>query len=284
MPAAHSPNPIDLHTHSTASDGQLSPSGLIRHAAEKGIRLLALTDHDTTDGLAEARNQAGGEDGPRLIAGVEISTNWFGHSIHVVGLDFDPAHPDLRRGLSEQARRRESRAIGIAERLEKHGVKNAYQGARAFAGDGPLGRAHFARYLVQQGFAGDERKVFKRYLIRGKPGYVANQWPRLPEAVEWITRAGGIAVVAHPARYKLTRTKLRELLLAFREAGGRGLEVVSGSHHAGDNQQMAGLARQFGFLASVGSDYHGPRYFWLEMGRLPPLPPGCAAIWEAFQE
>lgn len=274
-------NTIDLHTHSIASDGELSPTALVRHALACGLEMLALTDHDTIAGFAEAREAAQGTC-LRIIAGSEISVNWHAHVIHILGLNIDPDNVNLQRGLSSQAEQREIRAHKIAELLEYHGLRNAYAGAKTFAGGHPPGRTHFARYLVQQGYAGDVRKVFKRYLAHGKTGYVAAQWASLEQVVSWITDAGGVAVVAHPARYKLTRTKLGQLLDAFKEVGGAGLEVVSGSHNPNDTLQMAALAQKFGLLGSVGSDYHGPRHFWLELGKLPQLPAGSRAVWEGF--
>jgi predicted metal-dependent phosphoesterase TrpH len=275
------PLQIDLHSHSTASDGELTPSQLVQRASERGVHTLALTDHDTTDGIAEARAAAGAL---RLIPGIEISVSWHSHVIHIVGLTIDPDNPNLQQGLVQLNAQRQQRACKIARELEKLGLKNAYEGAKKFAGGQLIGRTHFAHLLVEQGLAKDIRGVFKRYLIRGKPGYVAAQWAHLEDALNWIKSAGGIAVVAHPARYKLTRTKLKQLLSEFKELGGIALEVVSGSHSRSDVISMAQLARQFEFYSSAGSDYHGPQHVWIELGRLPALPDGCEPVWALFKE
>jgi 3',5'-nucleoside bisphosphate phosphatase len=272
-------NPIDLHTHSSASDGGLSPSELVRHAEACGIQRLALTDHDTIAGIAEARAAA---QTLELIPGIEISVTWNSQVIHVVGLNIDPDDSDLLHGLQRLHQEREKRAHQIAHLLAQNGLPDPYEGAKRFAKGAFLGRAHFAYYLVEQGWARDIHKVFKHYLVRGKPGYVAGRWAELGEAVAWIKNAGGIAVIAHPARYKITRTKLKKLLHEFKAVGGIGLEVVSGSHQRGDNEVMARLADEFGFYSSAGSDYHSPRDFWFELGTLPALPPTCQAIWTLF--
>ncbi|MDM8546335.1 PHP domain-containing protein [Candidatus Venteria ishoeyi] len=276
-------SPIDLHAHSTASDGSLSPLELVQRAAKRGLHTLALTDHDTTAGIAEAQAGALQQNTPlQLIAGVEISVTWNNQTLHIVGLNIDPEHTELQAGLQQIRAERELRAHKMAEKLEKTGLKDVYQSVKAFAGGGLISRTHFAHYLVEQGRASHVRKVFQRYLVAGKPGYVGAQWATLEETLHWIKQAGGIAVIAHPARYKITRTRLKKLLDAFKALGGQGLEVVSGSHSLDDNFQMAQLAQYYDLLASMGSDYHGAAHFWLELGVLPALPAGCRGVWEAW--
>ncbi|MBK5939696.1 PHP domain-containing protein [Halochromatium roseum] len=269
----------DLHTHSTASDGTLAPRDLMARAAQQGVEMLALTDHDTLAGLDEAA-EAATEHGLKLVSGVEVSVTWGGRTVHIVGLDVDPACAKLRAGLAGLQAYREQRAAEIAARLDRAGWPGALEGARAQASGELVGRTHFARFLVQRGAAKDLRSVFKHFLVNGKPGHVAGQWTTLEEAVGWIRAAGGQAVIAHPARYGLTRSKMKRLLDDFRACGGRGIEVVSGSHSRDDYFTFARWAREQGLLASAGSDYHGPESPWLELGRLPALPEGCQPIWE----
>jgi predicted metal-dependent phosphoesterase TrpH len=205
---------------------------------------------------------------------------WGGRTVHVVGLNVDPDAMDLRTALDGLARYRERRAAEIAARLAEAGWPGAFEGAKAFAKGALVGRTHFARFLVTQGAAEDVRGVFKRFLVKGKPGHVAGEWATLEEAVGWIRSAGGEAVIAHPARYGFTRSKMRRFIDAFTACGGRGIEVVSGSHSRDDYYTFARWARECGLLASAGSDYHGPDNPWIELGRLPPLPEGCRPIWD----
>ena len=269
----------DFHLHSTASDGTLAPAQLMERAALAGIRTLALTDHDTTEGLAEAA-EAARRLGVRLFPGVEISVTWNGMTVHVVGLGVDPADAALQRGLAGLREFRDWRAEEIGRRLAKDGIPETFEQARALSSGRLISRTHFARVLVERNLAESVRDVFRRYLVRGRPGHVPGQWAPLGEAVGWITGAGGQAVIAHPARYPLNRGQLRRLGQEFRAAGGVGLEVVSGSHSADDNRLMAIHAQGLGLLASVGSDYHGPGQSYLELGRLPPLPAGCTPLWQ----
>jgi 3',5'-nucleoside bisphosphate phosphatase len=273
----------DLHTHSTASDGTLSPDSLMRRASGAGVQVIALTDHDTTDGLAEAQITADAL-GIRLIPGVEISVTWGGRTVHVVGLNIDPENPELQDGLSRLLAYRGWRAEEIGRRLAKQGIEGAYEGARAFSNGRLIGRTHFARYLVQQGRATDLRDVFSRFLVTGKPGHVPGEWATLEDATRWIRGAGGQAVIAHPARYKLTRTRLLKLLGELRECGGAGLEVVSGSHSRDEILTFASVAREQCLLASAGSDFHGPDNPWIDLGRLPALPAGCTPIWHDWAD
>jgi hypothetical protein len=268
----------DLHTHSTASDGTLAPSELIARAAGQGVEMLALTDHDTVAGLDEAA-EAAQHNGIALVPGVEVSVTWGGRTVHIVGLDIDPSCRKLREGLAGLLAYREQRAAEIARRLERAGWPGALEGARAQAAGVLVGRTHFARYLVSRGAAKDVRGVFKHFLVAGKPGHVAGEWTTLEVAVGWIRAAGGQAVIAHPARYGFTRAKMRRFIDAFVASGGRGIEVVSGSHSRDDYFTFARWARETGLMASAGSDYHGPENPWIELGRLPPLPDGCDPIW-----
>ena len=271
----------DLHSHSTASDGTLDPAALVARAHAAGVPSLALTDHDTTAGLAAAKAEAE-RLGLNLVHGVEVSVTWGGRTVHVVGLNVEPGHPDLEAGLARLRAFRDWRAEEIGRRLGKHGILGSFEGARQLARGAIVGRTHFARFLVECGQARDMHEVFRRFLVHSKPGHVPGEWAALEEAVGWVRAAGGQAVLAHPARYRLTHSRLRELLRAFRECGGEGLEVVSGSHSREDCLTMAAEARSSGLLASAGSDYHGPESPWLELGRLPELPPGVTPIWESW--
>ncbi|QGU32133.1 PHP domain-containing protein [Thermochromatium tepidum] len=273
----------DLHTHSTASDGTLTPTELIVRAGAAGVRVLALTDHDNTDGLAEAA-QAADAQGLILIPGVEISVTWNALTVHVVGLRLDPANAQLQAGLARLMAFRVWRAEEIGRRLAKHGIEDAYAGARALARGRLVGRTHFARFLVKQGRAADTNEVFRHFLTRGNPGHVPGDWASLEEAVGWIRGAGGLAVIAHPARYDLTRARMQRLLGEFRELGGVGLEVVTGSHSRDETLTFARQAREQHLRASAGSDYHGPENPWIELGRLPSLPDGCVPIWRDWPE
>jgi predicted metal-dependent phosphoesterase TrpH len=270
---------FDLHAHSTASDGTLSPSELMTRAHAAGVEVMALTDHDTLEGLQEAADTAAGL-GLGFVPGVEISVTWESVTVHIVGLGVDPADPTLQRGLASLREFRDWRAEEIGRRLAKHGVDGAFEGARERSNGRLISRTHFARFLVAEGHAKNVRDVFRHFLVSGKPGFVSGQWAGLGDALGWIRAAGGEAVIAHPARYRVTRSKLRRLIAEFAEHGGRALEVVSGSHSRDDYFTMAHHARDFGLAASAGSDYHGPEHPWIELGRLPELPPGCRAIWQ----
>lgn len=271
----------DLHCHSTASDGSLNPTELVARAIEQGVNVLALTDHDGTEGIAEAQQAAEGTE-LTLIAGVEISVTWGGTTIHIVGLNVDVNHPALQNGLATMRDIRVGRAEEIAKRLDKAGISGALEGAKKYASEVMLGRVHFAQFLVEHGHAKDISDVFKRYLVRNKPGYVPGEWASLADAVSWITAAGGQAVIAHPARYKITATKRRRLISDFKGAGGIGFEVVSGRQHPEEVKTMAKLAEQFGLLASCGSDFHTPENSWVELGKLSAFPPSCTPIWTTF--
>ncbi|MET0026090.1 MAG: PHP domain-containing protein [Candidatus Thiodiazotropha sp.] len=269
----------DLHSHSTASDGTLKPRELVLRAADAGVHVLALTDHDTTAGVAEAAATAR-QCGLTLVPGVEVSVSWEGYTVHVVGLNVDPENTRLQEGLAGLRAFRDWRAVEIGRRLEQSGIPGAFEGACAFAEGNLVSRTHFARFLVKHGVAADERAVFKRYLIKGRPGHVPGNWAPLEQAVGWIHDAGGQAVIAHPARYNMTRTKLRRLFKEFVALKGDAIEVVSGSHSRDDYFNMARHARDFGLLASAGSDFHTPDNPWIELGCLPSLPDQCRPVWQ----
>lgn len=271
----------DLHNHSTASDGELAPAALVAHAVASGVEVLALTDHDITLGLDEARREAEAA-GIGFITGVEISVNWHKYLVHIVGLRFDPAHPELQRGLSGLREMRIERAEEMGRRLEKLGCTGALAGAQAYTHGGVLSRTHFARFLLDQGYVKTLQGAFDRYLGQGKPAYVGSEWATLEQAVSWISLAGGQAVIAHPGRYNMTATKLRTLIEEFKACGGVGIEVVSGSQDSVHTRNMAQLARRHELYASRGTDYHGPSQTWLNMAALPLLPEGCVPIWDMW--
>jgi 3',5'-nucleoside bisphosphate phosphatase len=268
----------DLHSHSTASDGTLSPSELVRRASAAGVDVLALTDHDSTAGLQEARVEAQ-RLGLSLVNGCEISVTWSGSTLHILGLNLSPDCSQLQTGLEEIREYRHWRAEEIARKLEKAGIKGALEGASKLAKGNLVSRTHFAHFLVNNGYAENVRSVFKKYLVKNKPGFVQGRWASLENVMDWIKAANGQAVIAHPARYQLSRTKLVRLLNEFIELGGVGIEVVSGSHSKDESFTMAKLAADHGLLASAGSDFHGPENPWIELGKLPNLPNGCKPIW-----
>lgn len=271
----------DLHSHSTVSDGSLSPEHLVARAIEQGVDVLALTDHDGTEGITAAQAAAQGTN-LSLVTGVEISVTWGSSTIHILGLKVDHKNAALQKGLKKIRDYRKERAVKIADRLEKSGISGAYEGASQYASPVMLGRVHFAKFLVDKGHAKNINDVFKRYLVRNKPGYVSGEWATLAQAVNWITGAGGQAVIAHPARYKMTATKLRRLITEFKESGGVGLEVVSGRQHPEEIKTLAKLANDFNLLASCGSDFHSPDNTWVELGRIPELPSSVNPIWKKW--
>ncbi|HHM06334.1 MAG TPA: PHP domain-containing protein [Gammaproteobacteria bacterium] len=271
----------DLHTHSCCSDGLLPPADVVALAARAGVSHLALTDHDSTAGVAEA-DAAAAEMGVELIPGVEISVSWNGAVVHIVGLGVAPDHPGLNAGLARLRAHRAWRGEEMARRLEQQGVTEAYRGAVALAGGPVLARTHFARLLVGQGHAKTLNDAFRRFLKRGRPAYVAGEWAALEEAVAWIKAAGGQAVLAHPLRYGFTQARLRALLQAFKCCGGVGMEVVSGQPPGGEVSTLARLCARFGLLASAGSDFHDPGAPGQRLGAFPPLPRECRPIWSLW--
>ena len=270
---------VDLHCHSTASDGLLAPKDVVARAAANGVEILALTDHDDTSGLAEARAEAQAH-ALRFVDGVEVSVTWRSTAVHIVGLRIDPASGPLRAGLEFIRQGRATRAQKIADGLSASGVPDTLAGAKRFAENPELiSRAHFARYLVEAGRAPDVKSVFQRFLVKDRPGYVPHQWAALADAVSWIRASGGVAVVAHPGRYKVAKSELREFFAEFKDCGGAGIEVVTGSHTPDQYLEFARAAREFGFLASRGSDYHGKGESYADLGTLPPLPDDLKPVW-----
>ncbi|ATA22230.1 hypothetical protein EDC48_11864 [Gibbsiella quercinecans] len=269
----------DLHSHTTASDGYLSPTQLVLRAVEMRVGVLAITDHDTTDGLAEAAAAiAHHRLSLQLINGVEISTQWENHEIHIVGLGMDIQHPALLQLLAEQAERRRQRAQAIGERLAKARIPGAYEGAQTLAGSGAVTRGHFARYLVQFGVADNLAQVFKKYLAKGKTGYVPPQWCTIEQAIDVIHQSGGQAVMAHPGRYDLSAKWLKRLLAYFAMQGGDAMEVAQCQQAPHERSQLAAYARDYQLLASQGSDFHQP-CAWIELGRKLWLPGGVEPVW-----
>ena len=259
----------------------MPPAELVRAAAAAGVDVMALTDHDTLAGVDEARQMAEMQ-GMRLLPGVEISVTWEGATVHILGLDVNPECEALQQGLVGLREFRDWRAQEIGRRLHKKGIGGAFEAACNLSTGKLVSRTHFARFLVEKGHARDLREVFRKFLIQGKPGHVPGKWAALEDAVDWILQAGGTAVIAHPARYNMTRSKLRKLIAAFKDSGGRGLEVISGSHSKDEYLTMARHAKDFGLLSSAGSDFHDPKNPWIALGKLPPLPPGCVPVWRDF--
>jgi 3',5'-nucleoside bisphosphate phosphatase len=284
-PRLHHLTNADLHCHSTVSDGTLEPEAIAARAAANGVQLWALTDHDEVAGQQRARDAAHAL-GMGYLAGTEISVSFAGETVHILGLGFDADDAALREGLARTRGGREARAREMADGLARVGIRGAYEGALKYVGNPELiSRTHFARFLVEAGHCSDTSEVFRRYLTPGKPGYVEHKWAKLGEAVQWIRRAGGIAVIAHPARYsRFTPTEEYALFTEFIAHGGQGVEVVTGSHSAAESEKYAAMAIEFGLLASRGSDFHAPGESRTDLGSLPPLPGALTPVWEALAE
>ena len=270
----------DLHSHSSASDGALEPDALLLHAAESGVDALAITDHDT---LAAFDRIGMPLPLPRLIPGIELSTTWRNIGVHVVGLDIDPASAALRRGVRQQQQSRDERARVIARRLRSQGLPDMLDDVLQIAGGEPVGRPHFAAHLVGSGIVKDVKTAFRKYLGAGKPGDVRHGWASLPEVVHWIIQAGGTAVLAHPAKYRLTKTRLRALASDFRRSGGTAIEVVCGQQSPNRTTHLAQLSRDLDLAASCGSDFHNGDNCWSRPGGFPPLPDDVRPVWTAWQ-
>jgi predicted metal-dependent phosphoesterase TrpH len=270
---------FDLHNHSTASDGLLTPSQLMELGARLGVDALALTDHDTIDGLEEAATAAR-RLGIGFVPGVEVSVSWGETTLHVVGLGIDPDSPALRQGLKSVRDGRFGRARLMADKLEALGIEGTLEAALALAGsENRLSRTHFARHLAERGAVRDTQAAFDKYLARGKPAFVAHRWADLEDAVGWILSAGGVAVLAHPGRYGLKPLARATLLESFKRLGGEAIEVVTGSHRPEEYATWRRVAEEYGFMASRGADYHGPGESPVEPGRLPPLPSTLTPVW-----
>ena len=272
----------DLHCHSVVSDGTLTPEALAERAKANGVNLWALTDHDELGGQQRAKAAASALN-LDYLAGVEISVTWMGQTIHIVGLGIDANHQGIIEGLRSTREGRGNRAKLMAEQLLKVGIPGAYEGALHFAGNHDLiSRTHFARYLVEQGVCKDTEHVFKNYLVEDKPGYVPHMWAKLDDAVSWIKAAGGVAVIAHPGRYNFNAMQMDELYKHFKDLGGLGIEVITGSHSPDQYKTYAKIAQQYGFLASRGSDFHDPSESHIDLGTLPHLPDHLTPVWSVF--
>ncbi len=274
----------DLHCHSVVSDGTLTPEQLAQRARANGVELWALTDHDEVGGqhraLAAARAQ-----GMKYLTGTEISVTFAGHTVHIVGLGFDPDHPALVQGLHATRGGREARAQEMADQLAQVGIAGAFEGALKYVGNPELiSRTHFARYLVEIGACRDTPEVFRKYLTEGKPGFVPHRWASLQNAVQWIVQAGGMAIIAHPGRYGFTANEEYALFTEFKNHGGQGVEVVTGSHSAQEYVEYAGMAKEFGLAASRGSDFHSPGESHTDLGTLPWLPGELTPVWEILSD
>ena len=269
----------DLHCHSVVSDGTLTPEELASRAKANGVELWALTDHDEIGGLQRAAAAAASVDLP-FLTGVEISVTFAHQTVHIVGLGFDAHHPALVEGLRATRGGRGERAQEMSEQLARVGIRGAYEGALRYVGNPELiSRTHFARFLVETGVCADTSEVFRRYLTEGKPGFVPHRWATLNNAVQWISDAGGIAIIAHPARYHFTANEEFALFSEFKAHGGRGVEVVTGSHTTSEYVKYADMAREFGLAASRGSDFHSPNESHVDLGALPWLPGQLTPVW-----
>jgi predicted metal-dependent phosphoesterase TrpH len=274
----------DLHCHSIVSDGTMTPEDLAARASANGVELWALTDHDEIGGQQRAAAAAHAQ-GMKYLTGTEISVTFAGETVHIVGLGFDPQDEAMQQGLMQTRGGRGSRAHDIAAGLAAAGIEDAYAGALRYVGNPALiSRTHFARFLVETGVCKDTNEVFRKYLTEGKPGYVPHRWASLKDAVQWITAAGGIAVVAHPARYKFTANEEYALFSEFKAHGGRGVEVVTGSHTAAEYVRYAEVAQEFGLAASRGSDFHSPDESHTDLGKLPLLPGKLTPVWELLAD
>ena len=274
----------DLHCHSIVSDGTLTPEQLAARAAANGVELWSLTDHDEVGGQQRAA-AAAREHGMKYLTGTEISVTFAGETVHILGLGFDADSPTLRQGLSDTRSGRRERALEMAEQLAAVGITGAYDGALKYVGNPELiSRTHFARFLVETGVCKETGEVFRKYLTEGHPGYVPHRWATLKAAVQWITGAGGMAVIAHPARYRFTSNEEYALFSEFKSHGGRGVEVVTGSHTAAEYVTYAETAREFDLAASRGSDFHSPGESHTDLGQLPFLPSGLTPVWEVLAD
>jgi 3',5'-nucleoside bisphosphate phosphatase len=272
----------DLHCHSVVSDGTLTPEALAQRAHANGVELWALTDHDEIGGQHRAADAARAL-GMKYLTGVEISVTFIGQTVHIVGLGFDADDEQLGTGLRQTRGGRKERAMEMSDGLAKVGIKGAYEGALQFVGNPELiSRTHFARFLVESGVCKETNEVFRKFLTEGKPGFVPHRWANLKDAVTWISEAGGVAVIAHPARYKFSPNEEFALFTEFKAHGGRGVEVVTGSHTAAEYLTYADMANEFGLAASRGSDFHSPDESHTELGTLPFLPGNVTPVWEAL--
>jgi 3',5'-nucleoside bisphosphate phosphatase len=274
----------DLHCHSVVSDGTLTPELLAERAKKNGVELWALTDHDEIGGQHRAAAAAKAQ-GMKYVTGTEISVTFIGVTVHIVGLGFNPDDIGMKTGLIKTRGGRRERAMEMSDGLEKVGIKGAFEGALKFVGNPDLiSRTHFGRFLVETGVCKDTNEVFRKYLTEGKPGYVEHRWANLKDAVSWITQAGGVAVIAHPARYKFSANEEFALFTEFKSHGGQGVEVVTGSHTAAEYVTYAAVAQEFGLAASRGSDFHDPAESHTDLGTLPYLPGNLTPVWDLLAD
>ncbi|MDF1582095.1 MAG: PHP domain-containing protein [Methyloprofundus sp.] len=271
----------DLHCHSSASDGALSPTEVVLRAKEHRVTTLALTDHDTVAGLRQAR-QAAIENDLKLISGIELSCTWNKRTFHILGLDIDPDNAELLEGIQALQNTRLERAYKIAHKLEKNKIPGAFDAVLEAAGSGMITRSHFANFLLKNSYVSTMQGAFDHYLGQSKPAFVSTQWAELDNAINWINNAGGIAVVAHPLRYKLTASWMRRFLTDFKELGGKGMEIITGRSNPDEIRRAAHFATQFQLHGSVGSDFHSPHNQWVELGRLTALPSNIRPVWQLF--
>lgn len=274
-------NQYDFHCHSTASDGALAPQALLQRAHAQGVTCLALTDHDTVNGLALAKQEAE-QLNMRFIAGIELSVTWERHCLHIVGLNINADNGVLQQGIAGLQSIRVERAQKIAHKLAQKRIPDVYEAVTAAAGEGMITRSHFADYLLKQHYVSTQQEAFDRYLGQGKSAYVSTTWASLQDAVSWINQAGGVAVLAHPLRYKFSANWFNRLLTAFAQFGGQGIEVVTGRCSADEIKQLSQYALRYDLWGSVGSDFHTPLNQWVELGRLQALPEKIKPVWELF--
>jgi len=272
----------DLHCHSVVSDGTLTPEQLAARAKANGVELWSLTDHDEIGGQERAQAAAKVQ-GLKYLTGVEISITFANKTVHIVGLGFDAHNEPLRTGLRQTRGGRGERAKEMSEGLAKVGIHGAYEGALKYAGNPELiSRTHFARFLVETGVCHDTNEVFRRFLTEGNPGFVPHRWATLKDALQWIAQAGGMAIIAHPARYGFTPNEEFALFTEFKNHGGQGVEVVTGSHTPAEYVTYADMAQEFNLYASRGSDFHSPDESRIDLGMLPWLPGQLTPVWEAL--
>ncbi|MEE9356730.1 MAG: PHP domain-containing protein [Methylococcaceae bacterium] len=271
----------DLHCHSNVSDGFLAPAEVVQRAANQGVKTLALTDHDTGQGIKQAQ-QAADQCAINLIPGIELSVSWSHHCFHIIGLNINPEYPPLVQGTNHLQTIRQERAEKIANKLQKKGIDGAFEAVKKIAGNGMITRTHFADFLVNNNYVSDQQAAFNRYLRKGKPAFVASQWTELEQAIDWIIQSGGIAIIAHPLRYNLTGSKLKKFIEAFKASGGSGIEVVTGRYNQGEINLVSQYAKKHDLLGSIGSDFHTPKQSWVELGKLAPLPSDITPVWSQF--
>ena len=274
---------IDLHTHSNKSDGELSPYDLVTKASNNGIQILALTDHDTVAGLSEAK-RAAVKKNITLINGVELSTQWDNKTIHIVGLNIAAENILIIKTCKKLKALRKERAKKISQKLSKVGIKGAYEYTKKIAVNGNITRFHFAQFLIKQNYAKNQSDVFKNYLVKNKPGYTSANWPNLSETINLINTIGGVAVIAHPLRYKITATKLRKLIDEFKQCGGKAIEVITSHNISKEITTVSNYAKKYNLAASIGSDFHNESMSWNKLGELPLLPEGLIPVWKLWDK